>query len=266
MECTIFNLLTYFIIYSIAGWVLESLYRSFCEKKFINTGFLIGPFCPIYGIGAIIMFLFLEKFQQNTIVLFVISFLVLSLWEYLVGVLLEKIFKTKYWDYSDQKINIKGRVCLFNSICWGILGVLFIKYIHPFVKKYIELLNPFGLKIIIIVITVLFIIDTIISIITTKNIKAALNKIEELNSQIKEKLEEIKNLNNRDIKADIIENMQNKINDLKKKKNRLFIHLYKRVYRLKKAFPDIQSSEITEILSRKLELIRNVKDKTKEEK
>lgn len=266
MGYTIFNLLTYFIIYSIAGWVLESVYRSFCEKKIINSGFLIGPFCPIYGTGAIIMLLFLEGFKKNILVLFVISFLVLSIWEYFVGVLLEKIFKTKYWDYSDHKINIKGRVCLFNSICWGILGILFIECIHPFIEKNIELINPLYLNIIIVIITVLFVTDTIISIITTINIKVALDKIEELNNQIKEKLEEIKNLNSKDIKAEMIENMQDKIDILKEKKNRLFRRLYRKVYRLKKAFPDIQSNEITEIFSRKIEVIKNVKGKTKEEK
>lgn len=266
MEYTIFNLLIYFIIYSIAGWALESIYRSLCERKIINSGFLIGPFCPIYGTGAIIMLLFLESFKENVLVLFVISFLVLSIWEYIVGILLEKTFNTKYWDYSDHKINIKGRVCLFNSICWGILGVLFIEYIHPFVERNIQFINPLYLNIIIVIITILFIIDTIISIITTINIRTALDKVEELNEQIKEKLEEIKKLRSKEIKADIIENMQNKIDDLKKKKNKLFRRLYRRVYRLKKAFPDIQSNEITEILSRKIEAIKKVKDKTKEEK
>lgn len=266
MRYTIFNLLTYFIMYSIAGWMLESTYRSIREKRIINSGFLLGPFCPIYGTGAIIMLLFLEKFKGNVIALFIISFLVLSTWEYLVGVLLEKIFKTKYWDYSDHKINIKGRVCLSNSIYWGILGVLFIEYIHPFIEKNIGLINPVFLNTMIVIVVVLFIVDTIISVITTINIKTALDKTEELNNQIKEKLEEIKNLSSKDIKNDIIENLQNKIEALKNKKNRLFRRLYRKVYRLKKAFPDIQSKEITEILSRKIELIKNVKDKTKEEK
>lgn len=264
MEFTIFNLWMYFIVYSIAGWGLESVYRSFCEKRFINTGFLNGSFCPIYGIGAIIMLLFLERFQNRPIILFVIAFVVLSTWEYIVGVLLERIFKTKYWDYSDQKVNIKGRVCLFNSICWGILGVLFIKYIHPFVEQILNDINFAYLKNVFFVITVLFIIDTIVSIASTVSIKTVLYKIEHLNNQIKEKLDEIRNLNNKTIKAELIENVENKISYLKKKKNRLFRRAYRRVYRLKKAFPDLQSNEITEILSKKIDLIK--KDKTKEEK
>lgn len=264
MDYTLFNLFAYFMFYSIAGWVLESVYRSFCEKRFVNTGFLNGPFCPIYGIGTIIMLLFLKDFQKNVILLFIISFLMLSAWEYVVGVLLEKIFKTRYWDYSDHKINIKGRVCLFNSVCWGIIGVLFIKYIHPFIEKNMELVNPFILKNVVLVITILFIIDTIISIVSTINIKTALQKIEELNNQIKEKLDEVKTLTNKEIKTELVDGIQNKIDILKKKKNRLFRRLYRRVYRLKKAFPDLQSNEITEVLSKKIEFIK--KDKTKEEK
>lgn len=264
MDYTLFNLFVYFMFYSIAGWVLESVYRSFCEKRFVNTGFLNGPFCPIYGIGTIIMLLFLKDFQKNVILLFIISFLMLSAWEYVVGVLLEKIFKTRYWDYSDHKINIKGRVCLFNSVCWGIIGVLFIKYIHPFIEKKMELVNPFILKNVVLVITILFVIDTIISIVSTINIKIALQKIEELNNQIKEKLDEVKTLTNKEIKTELVDGIQNKIDILKKKKNRLFRRLYKRVYRLKKAFPDLQSNEITEVLSKKIEFIK--KDKTKEEK
>ena len=186
------------------------------------------------------------------------------MWEYIVGLLLEKIFKTRYWDYSDHKINIKGRVCLTNSIYWGILGILFIKYIHPFVEKNITSINPIVLKNATLIISCLFIIDTIISVISTINIKLTLHKIEELNNQIKEKIEELKNLSNQNMKTEIIEAMQNKIIALKKRKNRIFRKLYKRVYRLKKAFPHLQNNEITEILSKKLEFIK--KDKTKEEK
>ena len=137
MENQFFSMLTYFIIYSILGWILESVFRSICEKKLINTGFLKGPFCPIYGIGAIIMITLLSGIKDAPVLLFLISFIVLTIWEYLVGVLLEKLFKTKYWDYSDHKFNYKGRICLTNSLAWGILGVLFTKYIHPFIENIV---------------------------------------------------------------------------------------------------------------------------------
>ncbi len=137
----LFEILTYFIIYSFLGWIMESVIRSVIEKKIINTGFLIGPLCPIYGIGAIIIIAFLNQFQYNLILLFIIATIVLTLWEYLVGVLLEKTFHTKYWDYSNQKFNFQGRVCLTNSIFWGILSLIFIKFIHPFVNQMISYID-----------------------------------------------------------------------------------------------------------------------------
>lgn len=264
MENIIFNLWTYFIVYSICGWLMESFFRSVYERKLINTGFLKGPFCPIYGIGSLIIIIFLKRFESNIILLFLMSFLVLSIWEYIVGIYLEKVFKTKYWDYSDHKVNIKGRVCLTNSLFWGFLGIVFIKFIHPFIEQNLILLNATALKIFILIITVIFIIDTIISIVKIKSIKSTLEKIEELNNQIKEKLEEIKSLNKKKTPIDLVENLENAIEQLNKRKNRILRNLYRRVYRLKKAFPTIDTSEIREILNNKKELIK--KDKKKKVK
>lgn len=261
MENSIFNLWTYFIIYSIAGWILESIYRSFCEKKIINTGFLKGPFCPIYGIGSIIMFIVLEKFKSNIILIFIISFITLSLWEYIVGLYLEKFFKTKYWDYSDHKINLNGRVCLTNSIAWGVLGIIFIKYVHPFVQSKLLVMNTTVIRCVIYMISIIFIVDAIINIVKFKNIKLTLQKIEDLNNQIKEKLEEIKKFKNKKSKLDIIESLQKTIDQLNIRKNKIVDDLYKRVYRLKKAFPDLDTKEITVVLSKKLEIIKKRKSK-----
>ena len=135
---TILYFLTYFIIYSFAGWVLESVSKSIAQKKLVNSGFLNGPICPIYGFGALIMLLSLNALKEKPLILFIAAFIMLSAWEYIVGVLLEKIFKTKYWDYSHLKFNFQGRICLKNSIYWGILGVVFICYIHPFIESYIK--------------------------------------------------------------------------------------------------------------------------------
>ena len=92
MEYSFLEIIIYFITYSFLGWVMESIFRSISEKKLINTGFLKGPFCPIYGIGAIIMIVFLKQFQSNILLLFFMSFVVLTIWEYIVGVFLEKVF------------------------------------------------------------------------------------------------------------------------------------------------------------------------------
>lgn len=251
MAIQILELATYFIIYSFLGWILESIFRSFCEKKIINTGFLRGPICPIYGCGAIIMILFLKNFSNSKILLFIMSIIFLSLWEYIVGVILEKLFKTKYWDYSDHKFNYKGRICLTNSIAWGFLGVFFIDFIHPFIVNLLKNVNIIYLKIIVPILLIIILTDAIISIIKTKNIKSTLEKVEKLNEQIKEKLAEIKKQNQE--RNATSENLQLLIDKINKRKNRELRRLYKRVYRLKKAFPTIDSKDIRDILNKKLE-------------
>ena len=250
MAIQILELATYFIIYSFLGWVLESIFRSFCEKKIINTGFLRGPICPIYGCGAIIMILFLKNFSNSKILLFIMSIIFLSLWEYVVGVILEKLFKTKYWDYSDHKFNYKGRICLTNSIAWGFLGVFFIDFIHPSIVNLLKNVNMLYLKIIVPILLIIILTDAIISIIKTKNIKDTLEKVEKLNEQIKEKLAEIKKQNQE--RNATSENLQLLIDKINKRKNRELRRLYKRVYRLKKAFPTIDSKEIRDILNKKV--------------
>ena len=263
----LFELLTYFIIYSFLGWILESIYRSAIERKLINTGFLRGPFCPIYGIGAIIMLIFLERFQDKPITLFIIAITLLTAWEYIVGVILEKIFKTKYWDYSDHKFNFQGRICLLNSICWGFLGVAFVKYIHPFIENIISKIDIQILYYSITIISVVMLVDLITTVVKVKNIKMTLDKIDKINKEIKEKLKEIRAISKEaeeekgGIKTKTIENIQNIINKLNKQKNRTILKLYKNVYRLKKAFPAINTKEITEVLSKKIEIRKKKKEK-----
>ena len=256
MKEVLFETLAYFIIYSFLGWVMESIVRSIAERKIINTGFLHGPFCPIYGVGAIILYQFLSRFSNNLILLFFISVIVLTLWEYIVGVMLEKMFNTKYWDYSDHKFNFQGRICLVNSICWGVLGIVFIKYIHPFIESQIQKIDVNLLYYIVGILTFIALVDMIASIIKVKNINVTLNKIEELNKEIREKLAEIKSLRNAE-KMAITENIQKIVLDLKKKRNKTILHLYRNVYRLKKAFPAINTKEITEVLNQKIDTIKN---------
>ena len=262
MDNTFFHIVTYFVIYSFLGWGLESIVRTICERKIINTGFLIGPFCPIYGFGAIIMILFLDRFKNNIFLLFFISVIVLTLWEYIVGVLLEKFFSTKYWDYSNHKFNYKGRICLMNSIAWGILGLLFINYIHPFIIQILSYVEFIYVAIVASIIAFILLIDVIISVIKVKNIKSTLDKIEEINEQIKQKLLELKDKE----KISANDNIQNLINNLKIRRDSTMKHLYKRAYRLKKAFPAIDTKEFTEILNKKMEFKHNKKSKKNQDK
>ena len=211
----IVKIILYFILYSFFGWVMESVLKTIVQKKPVNSGFLYGPFCPIYGFGAIIMFLFLQGFKENIVLLFIIAFFVLSTWEYLVGWMLEKIFHAKYWDYTEYKFNIKGRVCLLNSLFWGFLGVMFIRYIHPFIVEKIDIIKVNDVLFITIILSVIMLVDLIISIIKVKNITIKLEKLKEITNLIKEKIDELetKQINK--------ETIQLAIEDLKYKQARI---------------------------------------------
>jgi len=122
----------FFVAYSIIGWACEVVYCSFLERKFVNRGFLHGPVCPVYGFGALIVVFALRPVADNIPLLFVTSVLATSALEYTTGWVLETIFATKWWDYSDQRLNVHGRVCLKNSLIFGALGVIGMRLLHPF--------------------------------------------------------------------------------------------------------------------------------------
>lgn len=237
----IVKIIMYFIVYSFFGWVMESVLKTVIQKKPVNSGFLYGPFCPIYGFGGIIMFLFLQGFKQKPILLFIIAFFVLSIWEYLVGWMLEKIFHTKYWDYAENKFNIKGRVCLMNSLFWGFLGVVFIRYIHPFIVEKIDIIKINDLLFLTATLLIIMIVDLVISIIKVKNITIKLEKLKEITTSIKEKIDELetKQINK--------ETLQLAIEDLKYKQTVIKRKLLKQTNRLKKAFPTMKSEAIERI-------------------
>lgn len=120
-----------FVIYSFLGWVMEVIVVLPKEKKFVNRGFLIGPWCPIYGTGTVLMILLLDKYKQDIPALFVMATVVCSILEYLTSYVMEKVFNARWWDYSDRKFNLEGRICLSNAMAFGILGFLVVKIITP---------------------------------------------------------------------------------------------------------------------------------------
>lgn len=152
-----------FIIYSFLGWCMEVLGKLIEQKRFVNRGFLIGPYCPIYGCGALLITFLLKKYTNDPITLFIMAILVCGTLEYLTSYLMEKIFHARWWDYSQKKFNINGRVCLDTIILFGLLG-MFIMYIsNPFLIEKIELLPELALNILFWVLLILYMIDNIVS-------------------------------------------------------------------------------------------------------
>ena len=160
-----------FFIYSIAGWIVEVVCKLVDKKKFINRGFLIGPYCPIYGTGALIMTILLDKYLNDPITLFIMAMLSAAILEYITSYLLEKIFATRWWDYSNYKFNINGRICLETMIPFGLFGMLIMYITNPFLFKYIELLPDLIVHILAIILLLIFITDFILSFKIIYNIK-----------------------------------------------------------------------------------------------
>lgn len=128
----------YFFVYAFLGWVLETIYCVVTLGVFNKRGFLYGPICPIYGFGAIILITCLENIKTNKIGKFFISLIAFTTFEYVVSVVLESLFGLRWWDYTNEPFNFQGRISLAFSIAWGVIGVVFIEEIHPFVKKKVE--------------------------------------------------------------------------------------------------------------------------------
>ncbi len=251
------NLMTYFLIYSFLGWVLESIYKTVLEKKLVNSGFLYGPVCPIYGFGALIMLICLKSYSSNILLLFCVGFFILSIWEYLVGLLLEKAFKTKYWDYSSKKFNINGRVCLLNSCFWGLLCVIFIKLVHPPIENIIMQVPIEMLTYNNILLFSIFVIDFMFSVIKIYNINVSIGLLNDISKKIKQELDKIKEYAGN--KAKESEKLQTIIEELKEKQESLKEKLEKQTARLRKAFPTMKHLKLPEFINQRIEAIRKNK-------
>lgn len=164
-----------FFIYSFLGWICESIYCSIGNKRIINRGFLSGPICPIYGFGALAIIFLLNGFMDNTSLLFLYGIIITSVLEYIAGFFLEKIFNTRWWDYSKKMCNIKGRICLKNSILFGVLCVLLMQIMHPILSRFITLLPILLLIALVVLITTIFFID----------LSFTVNAINKLNNKLK---------------------------------------------------------------------------------
>lgn len=192
MEKIFFSYFILFLIYSFIGWLIEVIVTYNSDKRFVNRGFLLGPYCPIYGFSSIIMLFYLSKYKDNFVTVFLLAIVVCSTMEYLVSYIMEKMFKARWWDYSNRKFNINGRVCLENSIWFGLLGVLLIYVINPLLSDLIFKINNKILIVMGSIFLVLFIVDLIVSLNVTFKIKSTINKLvkkdstEEFNHKIKD--------------------------------------------------------------------------------
>lgn len=177
------------MIYSIIGWFYESFITSVAKRKFVNRGFLNGPYCPIYGWGSIIVILVLGRIENVFILFFLGAFLTCSL-EYVTSFVMEKLFHARWWDYSKRKFNINGRVCLIGAVVFGAFSVILIKLIHPVVMKYTDLIPMPVFHTACAALLILFVADNIVTFGGFSGFNKTLNEISKLFENAKDKIKE----------------------------------------------------------------------------
>ena len=185
-----------FMIYSTAGWTMEVVLKYREHKRFIDRGFLIGPYCPIYGYGSVLITALLYKYNSDPIVLFFMTVLTCGTLEYFTSWIMEKLFKARWWDYSKRKFNLDGRVCLGTLIPFGLFGLILTYITNPFLINCFNKADMIVLNIISSIVFAIYIIDNIISTIIIigfrkTTIKIGMEKKEDNTEEITRKVREI---------------------------------------------------------------------------
>lgn len=184
-----------FLTYAFLGWCMEVTCKLIQFKRFINRGFLVGPYCPIYGWGALAITLLLQRYTNDIIVLFVMAVIVCSFIEYFTSYFMEKKYHARWWDYSNKKFNINGRICLDTMIPFGILGVFIMYVSNPFFIDIYNNIPDIWLHIIAGILFTLYIIDNIVSSRIISSIHVEEEKIadntEEITNEIAAKIKQL---------------------------------------------------------------------------
>ena len=174
-----------FFFYCFCGWVWESCYVSLCQRRWVNRGFLQGPLLPIYGSGAIIILFVTLPVAGNLGLVWLLGMLAATALEYVTGDVMERLFKVRYWDYSKQKFNLNGHICLSSSIAWGFFSILLVRFIHPPIARLLAdvpswLVDPLALAL-----TIAFTVDVVQSVQAALDLKDVLTKLAEENEDLR---------------------------------------------------------------------------------
>ncbi len=255
-----------FVVYSILGWCCEVVFADMKEGRFVNRGFLFGPYCPIYGFGVSFVLICLNPIKTNFVVLFLGSVVLTSILEFITGFCLEKLFHQRWWDYSNEKFNIKGYVCLRFSVMWGLACLIVVDIVHPAIENLISYI-PMNLGIVILAVCLAaYVADFITTVIGINNMSKYMKlitdtaeRLSKISSSLGENISDgtlniIKNVDS--IKNEIIDK-----NEKLKQQRKNIIEKYSEhvknkpftVRRIQSAFPDLKTAEnnIKKLIGRK---------------
>ena len=246
MEKFLFNypldkLALIFVIYAFIGWCVEVIYATVRFRRFVNRGFLNGPYCPVYGFSIIVVLGLLLPIENNLFLFLIGSIILTTLVEFIAGLILEKSFSQKWWDYSGEKYNIKGYICLRASIIWGLSCIFVAYFLHPVINKVIGLMsNSFAVGLAIFTIAIV-VIDTVISIYSLLKVKQKVQLLDDIGENIRHLSDTIgKNISDSTIVAmNINDNNRKELNNLNKKYQSILEKRTIGYNRIAKAFPSL---------------------------
>lgn len=188
----IYHLLNWFFVYSFLGWAFESTYVSIKMKKLVNRGFVTGPFCTIYAVGALSVYLVLRPIADNLILLYIFGAVVATAVEYVTALIMESVFHTSWWDYSKNKFNFQGRICLGSSLTWGFFSMIVFEVFQPIVEFIVSLYSPAVGKAVTGIVVILYGIDFVTSFIAAKQLDKKLANMDDIMDEIFEYLQSTK--------------------------------------------------------------------------
>lgn len=176
--------LFFFYFYCFAGWCIESTYVSIKNRKLTNRGFMRGPFLPLYGSGAIMMLVVSMPFQDNIVMTYLAGCVGATVLEYVTGVVMEALFKVRYWDYSDNPLNFHGYICLGTTLAWGVLTILMTEVVHVPVEALVLSMPEQLLTVLTYVLTAGIFADFALSFKTALDIRNVLMKMEQVKKEM----------------------------------------------------------------------------------
>lgn len=176
--------LFFFYFYCFFGWCFESTYVSLKNRRFVNRGFMRGPFLPLYGTGAIMMLLVSIPFQHYLFLTYVAGCVGATILEYITGVVMEALFKVRYWDYSDQKFNFQGYICLSSSLAWGGLTILMTEVLHKPVERFVLSIPQSVISVVTILLTFYIVSDFTLAFKAAMDLRDILIKMEKAKEEL----------------------------------------------------------------------------------
>lgn len=285
MPQNFYELAWIFLIYAVIGWCTEVSFAALNRGIFVNRGFLNGPYCPIYGVGVVIVVTALTPLKKNQFLLFLGSLILTTLLEYVTGFVLEKVFHNKWWDYSKKPFNLHGYVCLKFSVYWGLACTFIMDIMHPAIYRFIKMMPYVFGSIVLVVFFTVFFADCAVTVSTILQFNKRLRVMEDMAAKIHklsdeigeniyegltaavEKTEEFQETHEQlftkisDKKDNLLEIQQSakeKVRLAKQREKEELERRYKELFakknfgfqRLMKAFPDMTSTDLNEALQK----------------